>query len=373
MSYKNFECSEFQDRYISFSQLEYFINENLSDKYKKFVIGYSEENKPIYALDVGQGHFKLLVWSQMHGNETTTTKALFDFLNFIQFYASSALVQWILNSCQIRIIPMLNPDGASLYTRKNTNGIDLNRDAFHKTQRETQVFFKVLNEFQPDYCFNMHGQRTIFSAGINNYPATISFLSPSYDVDLNLNHTRKTAMKLIVAAQETLKNFIPNQIGRYDDAHNLNCFGDYIQKMGIPTVLFEAGHFANDYSRNKTRQYVFLSFLKMIETIAHNKVDDFHYKKYFQIPLNQKRFYDCIIKNVKNSKSNFVGIQYKEVLNDNRITFEPYIATLEDLSFYYAHKCLDAKQNKVVINGSVDLKKDLIVNTLNIGSTIIEL
>jgi hypothetical protein len=34
--------------------------------------------KPIYRYQI-EGKIKILLWSQMHGNESTTTKALFDF------------------------------------------------------------------------------------------------------------------------------------------------------------------------------------------------------------------------------------------------------------------------------------------------------
>ena len=61
----------------------------------------------------------------MHGNESTTTKALFDVLNVFADDDSKD-VKKILNDCTIAIIPMLNPDGAKAYTRTNANDIDLN-------------------------------------------------------------------------------------------------------------------------------------------------------------------------------------------------------------------------------------------------------
>src|SRR5690606_39733034 len=44
-------------------------------------IGVSVLNAPIYAVKIGSGPKKILMWSQMHGNESTTTKAVFDVLN----------------------------------------------------------------------------------------------------------------------------------------------------------------------------------------------------------------------------------------------------------------------------------------------------
>ena len=44
--------------------------------------GKSSNNLPIYYLKLGSGPIKILIWSQMHGNESTSTKALFDALSY---------------------------------------------------------------------------------------------------------------------------------------------------------------------------------------------------------------------------------------------------------------------------------------------------
>jgi hypothetical protein len=40
------------------------------------VIGNSVLGKPIYKYIIGTGNIKIYLWSQMHGNESTTTKGL---------------------------------------------------------------------------------------------------------------------------------------------------------------------------------------------------------------------------------------------------------------------------------------------------------
>ena len=50
-------------------------------------------------------------------------------------------------------------------------------------------------------------------------------------------------MFIIQSINSVLKKFLPNQIGRYDDTFNPNCVGDQFQASGVPTVLFEAGHY----------------------------------------------------------------------------------------------------------------------------------
>ena len=44
-------------------------------------LGNSVKGTPINLYRIGKGSKKVLLWSQMHGNESTTTKALFDVLN----------------------------------------------------------------------------------------------------------------------------------------------------------------------------------------------------------------------------------------------------------------------------------------------------
>jgi len=61
-------------RYITLKDIE-----PLLEKCTPEVIGHSVLGKPIYKYIVGNGATRIFMWSQMHGNESTTTKALFDF------------------------------------------------------------------------------------------------------------------------------------------------------------------------------------------------------------------------------------------------------------------------------------------------------
>lgn len=369
--YEKYINLDFSDRYLSFNKLKLYLECDVFKNFKNNIIGYSVNNNPIYNIEVGHGKTKILLWSQMHGNESTTTKSIFDFLNFITLEKQSALVQRLLSTLHISIIPMLNPDGASAYTRHNANLVDLNRDAKNKSQPETLCFFEHLELFDPDFCFNMHGQRTIFSAGEDEYPATVSFLAPSFDHKISLNTSRLKAIKLIGYTNTILQNFIPNQVGRYDEAYNSNCFGDYIQKKNIPTVLYEAGHYQDDYNRNETRKYIFISMLNMFIQIMESQIDNTEKVLYADIPYNKKLYLDCIVKNVKNSSSSWVGIQYKEVLKNDSIVFQPFVSTLNNLSSFYAHLYLDAKGQNIIINKQQQLKQNMRIDELIIDDKLV--
>jgi len=297
-----------------------------------------------YSLTFGNGSKKVLMWSQMHGNESTTTKALFDCFNL--FLTNNALPNSILESCTLLVIPILNPDGAERYTRLNANEVDLNRDAQDLSQPETRILMEVFDDFRPDYCFNLHGQRTIYNVEGTGNSSVLSFLSPSQDEERLLTINRKQAMAIIVEINSVLQQVIPNGVARYDDGFNLNCVGDTFQSLNVPTVLFEAGHYSNDYNREEVRYLMFLAILKALEAISKGiEVDNF--KHYFSIPENAKQFYDIIIRNATleegSAQITDVGIQYQERLLDGKIEFIPVIEAISKLNDFYGHKEIDAE------------------------------
>lgn len=311
-------------------------------------IGHSVKKKPVYRITIGQGPIKILMWSQMHGNESTTTKALFDYFNFLQ--ADTSVGKYVLSKCTLSVIPILNPDGAEDYTRFNANGIDLNRDAQHLSQPESNILKSEFDSFKPDFCFNLHGQRTIFGAGATGTAATLSFLSPSEDEQRSFSANRKIAMTLIAEINKAIQVVLPNGIGRYDDEFNLDCVGDTFQRSGIPTVLFEAGHVHNDYQREEVRWYVFLALYFGLNKIT-NGIQANGYIPYFEIPENQKNFRDVVIKNARLTDLNQDQVdlifQYKEVLRDGSVHFKPVLELITDDHQFYFHKQIDARGSLV--------------------------
>ncbi|MCL6273469.1 M14 family metallopeptidase [Muricauda sp. 2012CJ35-5] len=313
-------------------------------------IGSSVLGEPIIALQLGKGKTKILMWSQMHGNESTTTKAVLDLINFLNSDHETAAD--VLKSCTLCIVPILNPDGARAYTRSNANDVDLNRDAKNRTQPESIALRNLFESFKPDYCFNLHDQRTLFSVSKTDKPATVSFLSPSKDPERSIDSVRAKAMQLIVAMNMELQKYIPGQVGRYDDGFNDNCVGDQFQMQEVPTVLFEAGHFSNDYQREITRGHIFISLVKALDTIAHERVQDYEVSDYLLIPENEKRFYDILIRNAHSINTTsidsmeVVGIRFKETLNEGCINFIPEIVEVGIQKGFYGHKILDCKIEK---------------------------
>lgn len=361
--YDSSKENQLRSRYICNDDILPLL-EKLKDIFEVKQIGLSVLREPIHSIKIGNGSKKIFMWSQMHGNESTTTKAIFDICNVFS-KDSSNNIQQILKNCTILIIPILNPDGAKQYTRHNANDIDLNRDAKNLSQPESRVLRDLFEDFKPDFCFNLHGQRTIFGVGNTNNTATLSFLSPAQDANCTITETRKKAMEIISVMNELLQTQIPNQIGIYDDAYNYNCVGDTFQALNCPTVLFEAGHYKNDYNRETTRFYMFEAILTSLDYISKNMVSGAYFKPYLSIPENNKSFLDIIIRqaNVKN-KITDIGIQYAETLKEGVIEFIPKVEKIGDLSHLYSHNNIFAECKELSLQNDTILKEGMIVKTV---------
>ncbi|VAW17385.1 FIG00648844: hypothetical protein [hydrothermal vent metagenome] len=346
--YSLYKEASVQGRYVVNEQIIEFLSAKSLNNLIK-TEGYSVQERPIKSITLGTGPSKVLMWSQMHGNESTTTKGVLDLLNFLG--SETHLAKNILKTCTLKIIPMLNPDGAVKYTRVNANEIDLNRDAQDQSQPESRALRAVFKSFKPDFCFNLHDQRTIFGVGKNPKPATVSFLAPAHDEVRGISKSRAVSMKLIVAMNQVLQNLIPEQVGRYDDAFNANCVGDTFQMLNVPTILFEAGHYQNDYQREKTRMYTFYALITALDCISKDEMDNYSQQGYFDIPENKKPFFDILIKNVPingSSGSEDVGLLYTEVLKDNSVIFEPKIDKRGNLTKFLGHKTYDCSNESDV-------------------------
>lgn len=369
--YNLYKVEGISGRYIHNTHLETFFAQ-LSPAFKHVELGHSVEGRLIKGLHFGTGSFKILMWSQMHGNESTTTKALVDLINFLDSNTSEA--QEIAAKFSLFIIPILNPDGAFNYTRINANEIDLNRDSVDLSQPESKILRAQIDGFTPDLCLNLHDQRTIFGTTGFKKPATVSFLSPSYNESRDINSVRTLAMQLIACMNEDLQNFIPNQVGRFDDGFNINCIGDMCTNLNIPTILFEAGHFGGDYQREETRKYIFYSYISLFNALLSKDYVNKEIADYLRIPENTKSFFDILYKNfqlnVGGLKKSFnFAIQFQEKLIENDITFVAKIAQIDNLDDFHGH--LEYDMGKIELSDSqCDIIKIDSLANLELGNTI---
>jgi hypothetical protein len=336
-------------RRILFPEIEPLIIGLDSSIFEKKIIGNSENGTSIYKIKTGSGKKKILIWSQMHGNESTGTKAVFDLFKFLKDSGSLTFIKdTILSNCTLVFIPMLNPDGSEKFTRVNSNEVDLNRDAIDRKAKESILLRAVLEEFNPNFCFNLHDQRTIFNVEGTKNPATISFLAPSEDLERTLTNGRRETMSVIVSMSDLLSKLIPGHIGRYTDEFYPTATGDNFQKLGHNTILIEAGHYYDDYDRDIVRKFNFYAMLQGLYFIASEN-DYTDYESYFNIPNNDEKCYDIIYRNVKNEKGIIedVAFQYDYVVKEGELIFVEEEVMRGNLSTYVGHKEYDHKENKL--------------------------
>ncbi len=359
---RNFE-DRLKGRYITINHILPILD-HYREVFNVSVAGFSENGVEIPLVSFGQGGKKVLIWSQMHGNESTTTKALFDFFKFIT--SNKQATKDLLSKHTFYVLPMLNPDGAALYTRENTNGVDLNRDAQTLSQTESKVLKSIFDALQPDLCLNMHDQRSIF--GIKGpKPATLSFLAPSADILKTITPAREVAMGHIVKMKNYIKAHHHNQIGRFDDTYNQHCVGDSFTSSGVPTILFEAGHFKDDYSREQSRSFVFYALIALFDLDAAYQNKDVDYKEYFNIPENQKIYKDVVLYNVRvdgEDTLQTISFQYKEIIHDQNIVFELYFDAIEVDKDVFGHQYFDLQGGKVLVNSHQNIVIDKKISTI---------
>lgn len=298
----------------------------------------------------------------MHGNEATTTKGLFDLFSLFREYSEADEVKELFQKCTFLFIPMLNPDGAARYTRENVNKIDLNRDAHDLKESESKVLRKAFEDFQPDWCLNLHDQRTIFGAGEEKKPATLSFLAPAMDEEKSVPAHRLKAMQLIAAMNEELQHVIPGQIGRYGDDFNINCTGDTFQSLEVPTVLFEAGHYPADYLREETRKFFAFALFAALKSISSEDYKNFSQKDYEAIPENRKSFYDVILRDAAiDGKVVDVAIQFQEKMISGEIHFLPQVSLIRENIDSFGHREISCEGEEVRgVGGEVLSENDIV-------------
>lgn len=339
------ESQSIQSRYVPLKAIETVLVQ-LDFK----TVGNSVKSRPIHTIDMGSGPIKVLLWSQMHGNESTSTKGLLDVLCYLKQNTS------MLEHFSLKIIPMLNPDGAAVFTRTNANNVDLNREAIHQSQPEAKVLIDLYYNFKPDYCFNLHDQRTIF--GVNDNPCMLSFLSPAADEVKSITPAREKAMGVIGYIQNALQEHIPNQFGRYDDSFNPNCMGDFFTQQGTPTILFEAGQVGPDYARVETRKWFGFSILKALQCIS---LDLRMPSVYTNLPEVQKSFVDVLIKNFHYDNSVVdLALQYEEILKDEQLHFVPIVHNMGDLAGLNGHQTIDDFTEKIPFSAEITLGSDAV-------------
>ena len=349
-NYERYKESTLETRRFKHSQVEQLIQKfNTGSNFRITREGESLEKRSIYLMSIGTGKINVLAWSQMHGDESTATMALFDIFNFLT--ADDEFNDFrknLLSKVTLNFIPLLNPDGAERFTRRNALQIDLNRDAIRIQLPETKILKSVRDKLDPEFGFNLHDQDKRYSAGKDFKSATISFLAPAFNFEKEMNSVRENTMKLIVNLYDILSEFIPGHIARYDDEYEPRAFGDNMVKWGTSSVLIESGGWKNDTEKQFIRKMNFIALLSAFNSISKGNYANAEIERYFTIPENEKLLFDLLLRNLNieyagNKYIVDVGIRRteKEIPDKSDFYYESTIEDFGDLSVFYGYEDYD--------------------------------
>ncbi|MBB5210494.1 M14 family metallopeptidase [Microbulbifer hydrolyticus] len=303
-------------------------------------IAHSYEGRPIISVGIGNGATRVMMWSQMHGDEPTATAALFDLLAYITAPEQAEWREGWMDELTLMMVPMLNPDGAERNTRHNAQSFDVNRDAKALQSPEGRALMALAKSFKPDFGFNLHDQNRHYGVGHTDKMATISVLAPAYNEAREVNDSRARAMKLIGLLVQEVAPSIDGHIAKYDDTYAWRAFGDTFSEMGISTILIESGAHPNDPNRQVARRANVEMLVTAIDSITSRSYEPVAVAAYEQIPLNRDdAFVDVKIANVRAGAGDNA---YRTDIAINHRYGSVKVVDVGDLSNLYGALSLDA-------------------------------
>lgn len=332
------------------------LDELPEDTFKQEVAGESTERRLIRFLTLGSGETCVLIWSQMHGDEPTATRALLDMFAIIQNQNDSELIQTILSNLTLYIIPMLNPDGAERFTRRTAMGIDINRDAHALHTPEARILKSVRDTYSTEWAYSLHDQERRYTVGGTGKAAGISLLAAARDWELPVDDVRRDTMRLAACIGEYIKPIIPDQIGRYDEAFEPRAFGEAMQSWGTRSVLIESGCLPRDRYKEILRKANTIAILGSLHQLANKELpsDDL----YHSFPVNRKYFAEYIFKNVAVTFNGaYTGkhdvafhLEHNPQHESKKVSFNIYLSEIGDCTPYLSSYVINGSSLKMQFN-----------------------
>lgn len=262
------------------------LREKSPELFQLEVVGHSVEGRALYHVTLGTGARHVLLWSQMHGDESTATTALLDFFEYVRTHRQEPWVARMLSELTLHAVPLLNPDGAERFQRRNAQGIDINRDALALQTPEARTLKALRDRLEPFIGFNLHNQHWRHAVGNTGRPASISLLAAAFDEARSDNPGRVLAKKVCAVIRDALEPLAPGQVGRYDDSFEVRAFGDNMTLWGTPSVLIETGAWPSRTPDEPLVQLNFVALATALDALASGKATRADVARYESLPEN---------------------------------------------------------------------------------------
>ncbi len=273
------------------------------------VLGTSIEGRTIRRITCGSGPVHVLLWSQMHGDETTATLALLDMFNLLSGPAASdGWMHEMLTGTTLHFIPLLNPDGAERMERRTAVGIDMNRDALRLLTPEARILREAQKRLSPAFGFNLHDQDPK-SVGQSTTVTTIALLAPAADAQRTVTPGRQRAMKVAALIASSLAPYIDGHFATYKDTFEPRAFGDNMQRWGTSTVLIESGQWPDDPQKAFVRKLNAVAMFVALHAIASGSYASADLAAYQGLAENGEQMLDVIVRGTTvTHKSGWTGV-----------------------------------------------------------------
>jgi hypothetical protein len=258
-------------------------------------IGRSAEGRPLRHVRWGDGTRRVLLWSQMHGDESTASMALADLFRFIGEHPGHPIVRRLRQGTMLHFFPLVNPDGAARFQRRNAQGIDINRDARALASPEARTLHALRERVRPEFGFNLHDQQVGYRAGDSDRAVAFALLAPPFNEARDVDAIRGRAIEVAVAVRAVLEPYVGGHIAKWDDTFNPRAFGDLTAKAGVSTVLIEAGGIEGDTQKQRLRKLNFLALVGALDAIATGAHAGMPHARYDELPQNGKVWPDLRI------------------------------------------------------------------------------
>lgn len=190
------------------------------------VLGYTKNANKIYSLEIGSSENTTLLIGNIHGDEYGSLNLVLKFARFINNNQN-------LLKKGVVIIPTINPDGMESGTRKNINGVDLNRNFPSKnwtpvysednyypgsapaSEKETVFVLNLINKYKPEKVISIHSNQHL-----------IEYAGPAFELATEMS--KKNEYKVV-------------QYNGYSTPGSLDTYTGI--DLGIPTITLELRRF----------------------------------------------------------------------------------------------------------------------------------
>jgi len=259
-------------------------------------IASSVEGRPLRHVRWGEGKTSVMLWSQMHGNESTASMALADLFRFLGDQPQDPLVARLRDKLTLHLMPIANPDGTARFQRRNAQNIDINRDGRMLATPEARALEALRAKVQPEFAFNLHDQNPGTRAGDTGHGVAIALLAERPDDSDDTNAVLARSIQIAAAMRIALEPHIGGRIARYDSTFNPRAFGERLAQRGASDVLIESGGIEGDPEKQILRRLNAIALLAALDAIASGEYARLPAALYEDLPENARAWPDLVIR-----------------------------------------------------------------------------